>query len=77
MAVPSPGDAVVDEEVRKVVEGLRKITGKVANNLSFKLLGELVEQTGRVSGLSVRHLAISGMRKVGGHKGADRAGLCE
>jgi hypothetical protein len=73
MAVPSPGEPSVDLDVEQVIKALKKITGKVANNLSFPILGELVEQSARVSGLAVRYYGIVGQRKVGGHKGADRS----
>lgn len=73
MAIPSPGEPKVDTEIQELIEGLKKITGKTVNNLSFSILGVLVEQTTRVSGLANRYYGIAGQRKVGGHKGADRA----
>ncbi len=72
MAKPVPGCPTIDADMKVVLDGLKRISGRTANNLDFKMLGELVEQTARVNGIVTRYYGIAGQRKVGGHKGADK-----
>jgi len=73
MSEPVPGDPQVDVEAKKLLESIRRFTGKVAKNLDFKLLGELIEQFSRALGIAIRYQTINMAKKLGGHIGASRS----
>lgn len=72
MSDPVKGKPIIDEAAKELLTQLARFDEPIFRNLSFDVLGSLVSEFGRLSGLATQHYGIKLSQKIGGVQGSLR-----